>query len=147
METESKDIGQRIKQYRKEMKLTQAQLGKMIGKTESSIRKYESGLVNDIPNSVLQQIAEALNVPWIKLVHFDVYNNSRDKLDKLSSVNKNTDIYFSNIESRLKNLDDNIQQSIEQAFINLLSELNDNGLEEAYKRVKELTQLEEYTRR
>ena len=54
------DVGARIKEKRKKKKLTQAQLAEAIGKTESSIRKYEKNLV-EIPDSVMHQIAIALD--------------------------------------------------------------------------------------
>ena len=38
-------IGLLIKEYRKKLKLTQKEFGEKIGKTESTIRKYEKGLV------------------------------------------------------------------------------------------------------
>lgn len=39
-----KKIGLKIKENRKKLKLTQKELGEKIGKTESSIQKYEKGL-------------------------------------------------------------------------------------------------------
>lgn len=54
------EIGKRIKQFRKG-KMTQKELAEKIGKAESSIRKYEKGLVT-IPLDVLQDIANALNI-------------------------------------------------------------------------------------
>lgn len=53
-------IGMNIKKYRKG-KFTQQELADKIGKTESSIRKYEKGLVT-IPLDVLNKIATALEV-------------------------------------------------------------------------------------
>lgn len=63
-----KIIAENIKLFRKG-KMTQAELGRKIGRSESSIRKYESGLV-EIPNSVIEQIAKALGVNSIDL-YFD----------------------------------------------------------------------------
>ena len=60
-------IGLKIKQKRKECKITQPDLALKIGKTESSIRKYEKGLVN-IPTDVLEKIAEALNTTPFELI-------------------------------------------------------------------------------
>jgi transcriptional regulator with XRE-family HTH domain len=54
-------LGQNIKYYRMQKKLTQKDLGSKISKTESSIRKYEKGIV-DIPNKVISEIADALDV-------------------------------------------------------------------------------------
>ena len=60
-------VGANIKRLRKETKLTQRQLGEQIGKTESSIQKYEKGLV-EIPNSVIEKIAEVLKVDLDDLI-------------------------------------------------------------------------------
>lgn len=54
------DIGRNIRAKRKEAKITQADLGQLIGKTESSVRKYEKGIVS-IPADVLEVIADSLN--------------------------------------------------------------------------------------
>ena len=62
-------VGQNIKKFRKRKNMTQKDLAVSICRTESSIRKYEKGLV-EIPNSVLEQIAERLEItvkdllPW-----------------------------------------------------------------------------------
>ena len=68
MLVEYKIIAENIKLFRKG-KMTQAELGRKIGRSESSIRKYESGLV-EIPNSIIEQIAKALGVDSIDL-YFD----------------------------------------------------------------------------
>jgi len=82
-----KNIGALIKIYRKEKKFTQQQLADLIGKTESSIRKYEKGLI-EIPNSVLMQLADALDVPIARLLglsenikrYREIYNISQEEL-------------------------------------------------------------------
>jgi len=56
-----KPIGRRIREARKKRGLTQKELGVAISRTESSIAKYEQGLV-EIPNSVLSFLAAALGV-------------------------------------------------------------------------------------
>lgn len=54
------NIGENIKKYRKQKKMTQPELAAMIGKSESSIRKYENGSVTpDI--ETIQNIANSLN--------------------------------------------------------------------------------------
>ena len=69
------DIGKRIKQYRKE-KMTQKELASKIQRTESSIRKYEKGLIT-IPLNILEEIASALGVTAFDLMgieYFDLKN-------------------------------------------------------------------------
>lgn len=56
----NKQIGLNIKSYRKKRGFTQRYLASRIGRTESSIRKYELGIVQ-IPTDVLEQIASELN--------------------------------------------------------------------------------------
>lgn len=62
--------GQRIRLLRKTKNLTQAEFAKKIGKTESSIRKYEKGLT-EIPISVLKVIAKLFEVKTIDLIEED----------------------------------------------------------------------------
>ncbi len=72
------EIGSRIKQYRKAKGITQAQLGEMVGRTESSITKYEAGSV-DIPLTVIDKIAESLEVPTDLLLYGSGYAHSQGK--------------------------------------------------------------------
>lgn len=65
--------GELIKRYRIQNKLTQQELAHKIGKTESSIRKYEKGLV-EVPYSVLTLIGKYLKVDPIQLIIKDDVN-------------------------------------------------------------------------
>lgn len=62
------EIGQKIKQARKEKGMTQEELGKIIGVQKSAIAKYESGRVVNIKRSTLQKIASALNIRPSELI-------------------------------------------------------------------------------
>lgn len=62
-----KKTGAEIRKLRKARKITQKQLGEAIMRSESSIAKYEQGLV-EIPPSVLMDIAEYLGVDGIDLI-------------------------------------------------------------------------------
>ena len=75
-------IGLLIKEYRKKLKLTQKEFGEKIGKTESTIRKYEKGLVQ-IPNDVLEKIANFLDVPLFRLISTE-YNEKLNQALKES---------------------------------------------------------------
>lgn len=54
-------MGNKIREIRKKRGITQKQLGESIGRTESSIAKYEQGLT-EIPYNVLEKIASRLNI-------------------------------------------------------------------------------------
>ena len=72
------DTGKRIKEARQLNHMTQQQLATKIGKTESSIRKYEKGIVN-IPLGVLEDISRVLNVSSEKLVYGTEENKKREE--------------------------------------------------------------------
>ena len=62
------EIGQKIKEARNKKKLTQQQLGDLVGVQKSAIAKYESGRVVNIKRSTLQKIASALNIRPSELI-------------------------------------------------------------------------------
>jgi transcriptional regulator with XRE-family HTH domain len=55
------DIGQRIKQRRKELKISADELGKRLGKDRSTIYRYEKGDIENLPLDILEPIAKALS--------------------------------------------------------------------------------------
>ena len=54
-------VGSNIKKYRKQAGLSGAQLGEMIGVSQSNIARYENGGVKYISVEILKKIAEALS--------------------------------------------------------------------------------------
>lgn len=62
------NIGDNIKKARNNKKITQKQLGKLIGKSDRTIQKYEKGDITP-PIAVLDQIAIALGVPQHELIN------------------------------------------------------------------------------
>ena len=74
----NKRMGQEIKRLRKAKGVTQKELGSAILRTESSIAKYEKGLVS-IPRVVLTDIADFFGVDAVELLGLP-----RIKLETLS---------------------------------------------------------------
>lgn len=61
------NIGENIKKYRKNMKITQKQLADKINKQDKTIQKYEKGdIIPPVP--VLEEIANALNISIEELI-------------------------------------------------------------------------------
>ncbi|MCB7321273.1 helix-turn-helix domain-containing protein [Lacrimispora sp. 210928-DFI.3.58] len=85
----NKTIGDNIKKYRLYKGLTQKQLASLIGKTESSIQKYEAGKV-EIPRKVLFNIAKQLDCSFIQLNGI----NSEDFLPRLRETNSDPLLIF-----------------------------------------------------
>lgn len=68
-------IGDAIQYYRKKQKITQKQFAKIIGKSCSTIQKYEIGIV--VPHiDILQKIAGALDVSIEQITNFSISRNS-----------------------------------------------------------------------
>lgn len=72
---DNKAVGLKIKEYRKKKKLTQKELAELINRTESSIRKYEKGLI-EIPNSILEKIAQALEINITDLINITMLSSN-----------------------------------------------------------------------
>ena len=84
-------LGDNIKVLRKKNKLTQAKLGKEIGKKEITIRKYESGEITP-PTETLQKISEVLNVSIAELTMSEeellklYIDNFKDYAEKINGM-------------------------------------------------------------
>lgn len=65
-------IGEKIKNARIQMGLTQQELGDAIGVQKSAIAKYENGRVVNIKRSTLQKIASTLKMRPSELVFEDL---------------------------------------------------------------------------
>lgn len=55
------NIGQRIQNKRKELKMSADELANKLGKDRSTIYRYEKGDIENLPLDILEPIAKALN--------------------------------------------------------------------------------------
>jgi transcriptional regulator with XRE-family HTH domain len=63
-------MGDKVKERRNEISMSQSELGALVGVSFHQISKYESG-INRIPCSRLYSIANALNLPCQHFFNFD----------------------------------------------------------------------------
>ena len=143
-------IGTVIKIYREKKGITQVELSKLIGRSESSIQKYEKGVV-EIPNSVLSKISKALDVPLWVIYGIDPKGDEVENYNKMiaSAINSAKEslkdkIPGKDLEQAISKVRKESVITYEEAIINKLSVLNEDGKKEALKRVNELSQLEQY---
>jgi transcriptional regulator with XRE-family HTH domain len=61
------DLNKKLVEYRTKARITQNELGSLIGKTSSEISKYENG-EDEPPLSVLKRIAKVLNISLLNLI-------------------------------------------------------------------------------
>lgn len=62
------DIGLKIKQARLAKRMTQEELGKLVGVQKSAIAKYENGRIVNIKRSTLKKISDVLNISPAELI-------------------------------------------------------------------------------
>ena len=62
------NIGERIKNRRKELKMSADKLGELIGKDRSTVYRYEAGEIENMPVGIIAKIAKALDVSPIYLM-------------------------------------------------------------------------------
>lgn len=83
-------IGERLRDARKAMKMTQEDLAKKIGVKRAVISKYETGLISPSADT-LQKIANVLNVSMADLLTIDPHTRwaTQDDFDRLDAVSGN----------------------------------------------------------
>jgi len=94
-------IGQRIREHRKKLGLSQTQFGDMIGKNLRTIQKYEKGQI-DLSFATVNEIARVLGIPSTELIGYPTnemqINSFADilsfffALEKIEGINFSIDI-------------------------------------------------------
>ena len=116
------EFGKRVKSMRKKKQMTQIQLAQMIGKKETTIRKYENGSI-EAPWNVIEEIAGALDVSPFDLT-----------------------VDIEQLRTDIK-LQENIQKAYGAEALSLLNDfdsLNQIGKQKACEYVSDLTEIPKY---
>ena len=78
-------IGERMKNRRKELKLSADELGARLGKNRSTIYRYENGDIENLPFPMLEPIAKALEMDPRDLVDWE-YSEQEEENKKNSDA-------------------------------------------------------------
>ena len=134
------NIGEKIKECRKNAGLSQKSLGAKLNISQQQIAQYESG--KRIPKiNTIGKIAEALNIPFSDFIDDVNYHLLLGNDEKKQSIYVNTEI-----EDEKHSL--TYSEGIWIHDKNMLHEfhkLNSTGKAEAIRRVEELTYIPKYT--
>lgn len=146
MELDWKIIGTRIKNAREKMKLTQTDLASKIGKTESSVRKYETGLT-EIPLSVLSKISDALGIKLDVMLGFNLGYIQKQSFDKWMGLFSESDddqikTFFTMLDGH-EYLAETYKDMNESERINSLKEVATSGI--GFLRLKSILRNKSYT--
>lgn len=79
-------MAENIRRLRIQHKMTQEELGSVLGVQKSAIRKYESGMVENIPRSSIQKMAELFNVRPSYLMGFETEEPADERLTEFINL-------------------------------------------------------------
>ena len=77
-----KTTGERIRELRLSLGLTQEELGAKVGVKKAAINKYETGLVINLKRSILSALADVLHTTPTYLMGYDDIVSSGDRPDE-----------------------------------------------------------------
>lgn len=107
------NIGQRIKQRRKELKMSGEELANLLGKNRSTVFRYENGEIENLPLDVLEPIAKALQTTPQYLMGWEEVQKNNDIIADIV-VKLRTDEEFLELVKTLNNLDEKKIQGVKQ---------------------------------
>lgn len=86
------NIGQRIKERRKELKMSADELGQRLGKDRSTIYRYEKGDIENLPLDILEPIAAVLETTPQYLMGWEEVEKKNDVMaDTVIRMRKDSD--------------------------------------------------------
>ena len=112
-------VGERIKQRRKELKMSANELGIKLGVNRSTIVRYESGYIEKLPIDILEPIAKALHTTPAYLMNWEEEQKKNDIHADIILRMRTDDKFMSAVES-LYQLDSEKLESLTQMLNTLL---------------------------
>ena len=97
-------IGERIKARRIELGMSLEELGKRLGKNRTTVYRYETGYIENLPIEILEPIAAVLQTTPAYLMGWEEVKKNNDAIADII-VRLRTDNDFFNAVKRLNNLD------------------------------------------
>lgn len=117
-------MGDRIRQLRKQHKMTQEELGIRIGVGKSAILKYEKGMVENLPRSTIQKMATLFGVSPSYLMCFDEWDENAQALsDEVALIERIQAKWGKEVVSLLQNFSE-LNQDGQDTLIRISESLN-----------------------
>ena len=111
-------IGRRIKQRRKELKISADELGRILGKDRSTIYRYEKGDIENMPLDILEPIAKALNTtPQYLMGWVDEETHKKNDTITDAVVRMRSDDEFLSVVGGLLTLDADKLSAVKQLML------------------------------
>ena len=107
------NIGQRIKERRKALKMSAEEMGEKLGKDRSTIYRYENGFIENLPLDILEPIAEVLQTTPQYLMGWQETEQKNSALVDIT-IRARTDKEFFSIVNGLNQLNADQLASVKQ---------------------------------
>ena len=95
-------IGDRIKDRRKQLKMSADELGAKLGKDRSTIYRYEKGDIENLPLDILEPIAKALHTTPQYLMGWEEVQKKNDTLSDIVIRMQTDEMFCAAVESLYK---------------------------------------------
>lgn len=95
-------IGDRIKDRRKQLKMSADELGAKLGKDRSTIYRYEKGDIENLPLDILEPIAKALHTTPQYLMGWEEVQKKNDTHSDIVIRMQTDDVFCAAVESLYK---------------------------------------------
>lgn len=112
------NIGNRIKERRKALKMSADELGARLGKDRSTIYRYEKGDIENMPLDILEPIAAILQTTPQYLMGWEQVQKNNDTITD-AVIKMRTDSDFLSLVECLMGLDAEKQSAIKQMALAL----------------------------
>ena len=135
-------IGERIKKLRTYRKLTQEEVGKIIGASKQTLHKYENGIITNIPLDKIESLANLFDVSPSYIMGWDneepkIYKYQEYEQKVLYPYNKLSDEGKEKVITYTQDLVDSGKYSIDQTLSRATQAEIDQEVE-AYRKELEL---------
>ena len=107
-------IGKRIKERRKELKMSADELAKRLGKDRSTIYRYEKGDIENLPLDILEPIAQALETTPQYLMGWEKVQKNNDIMADIVVRMRMDEDFLSVVEKVYKITDKEQLQGVER---------------------------------
>ena len=112
------EIGERIKQRRKEMRMSADRLAEILGKDRSTIYRYEKGDIENMPLDILEPIAKALDTtPQYLMGWIDKATHEKNDTITDAVVRMRSDDEFLSVIEGLLTLDADKLSAVKQLML------------------------------
>lgn len=128
-------IGEIIKKARKEKKLTQKELGDLLGRTQRTIQAYEKDEVIP-PLNILDKISNILDISMSNLINGKTLDEKKENIEKIPSYDEfDLEKFALNLNIDYSKIDEKSKEEIKEVY---------DATSDIYKTMLGLTETDKY---